>query len=85
MYEVIIEGSARKQIERFSEKILKRVDRALTSLENNPRHSNVEKLTGYNLWRIRVGYYRIIFEIDDAQKKVIVYKIKHRKEVYRRL
>lgn len=85
MYEVILEGKVKKQIERLSGEILKRIDRMLRSLEDNPRHSNVEKLTGYNLWRVRMGNYRIIFEIDDVHKRVIIYRIKHRKEAYRKL
>jgi len=85
MYEVILEGKARRQLEKLTGNMLKRIDKALTSLEGNPRHSKVEKLTDYNLWRIRAGDYRIIFEVNDAQKQVIVYKIKHRRESYRKL
>lgn len=85
MYEVILEGKAKRQIEKLSGETLKRIDKALISLEANPRHSKVEKLTGYKLWRIRAGDYRIIFEVDDARKQVIVYKIKHRREAYRKL
>ena len=85
MYEVIIEGKAKKQIEKLSGVTLKQIDKALAGLESNPRHSKVEKLTGYNLWRIRAGDYRIIFEVNDTHKKVIVYKIKHKREIYRNL
>jgi mRNA interferase RelE/StbE len=85
MYEVILERRARKYLEKLSGDILKRIDKVLTQLEINPRPSGVEKLTGYNLWRIRIGNHRIIYEIDDKSKKVIIYKIKPRKEAYRRV
>lgn len=49
MYEVVLEGKAKKELERLSGEILKRIDKALTGLETNPRHSKVEKLTGYDL------------------------------------
>ena len=84
-YEVILEGKVRKHLERLSPDVLRRIDKALVSLAKNPRPSGVEKLTGYDLWRVRTGDYRIIYEIDNKSKKVFVYKIKHRREAYKKL
>ncbi len=59
-YEVLLEGKARRHLERLPADVLKKIDKALTGLEKNPRPPGVEKLTGHALWRIRVGDYRII-------------------------
>lgn len=56
----------------------------LFGLEHNPRPPGVAKLTGRaNLWRVRVGDYRILFEIDDPAQTVLVLRIAHRRDAYR--
>lgn len=52
-------------------------------LADNPRPPGCRKIVGSeNDWRIRVGDYRIVYEIDDSGHKVIVFHVKHRKDVY---
>jgi mRNA interferase RelE/StbE len=64
----------------------KRVSEAIDSLEENPRPSGVKKLKGSKeLYRLRVGDYRIIFAIRDQELLVIVVNAGHRRDVYRRL
>ena len=54
------------------------------ALANNPRPHGSEKLAGYeDRYRIRQGNYRVVYLIDDAASEVTIYKIGHRKEVYR--
>ncbi|MBI4063685.1 MAG: type II toxin-antitoxin system RelE/ParE family toxin [Elusimicrobia bacterium] len=60
-------------------KILQRMN----ALTDNPRRNNVEKLTAGQGYRLRVGDYRVLFDIDDRSKTIIVYRIRHRKEAYR--
>jgi mRNA interferase RelE/StbE len=56
---------------------------ALDRLAVNPRPPGVRKLKGGSgLWRLRVGDYRVIFEIDDARRLVDVSHIRHRREAY---
>ena len=55
----------------------------LASLEANPRPADVKKLKGRDTWRIRVGNYRVIYEIHDRILKIIVVDLGHRKEIYR--
>jgi len=55
----------------------------LRALESNPRPPDVKKLKGRAAWRVRVGDYRIIYEIHDRELVVIVVTIGHRREVYR--
>lgn len=62
-----------------------RVRDKLRQLESNPRPVGVVKLTGAEGWRIRTGTYRIVYLIDDATRVITVTRIRHRKDVYRRL
>ncbi|WP_288116040.1 type II toxin-antitoxin system RelE/ParE family toxin [Microcystis aeruginosa FBCC-A68] len=55
----------------------------MRELAENPRPSGCLKLTGREGWRVRIGVYRIIYGIDDSEKKVIVLDIGHRKDIYR--
>ena len=61
------------------EKILKRID----SLAENPRGDGCKKLSGAELYRVRQGLYRIVYEIRDGELVVLVIKIAHRSTVYR--
>jgi mRNA interferase RelE/StbE len=56
---------------------------AIESLAQNPRPQGCRKLTGQELWRIRVGSYRIVYQIEDDRLLVLVIKIGHRKDIYR--
>jgi len=56
----------------------------IKALAENPRPARCRKITGAtNDWRIRVGKYRVIYEIDDEEKVVRIFKVRHRREVYR--
>jgi mRNA interferase RelE/StbE len=83
-YTVLFKETARKELYALPGKILKNVALAIDGLSINPRPPGVKKLKGKgeNLWRIRIGDYRVIFLIDDAIRIVNIRKIGHRKEVY---
>ena len=84
MYRVVVERSAEKDLRRLPLKVRFRVADVLRSLANNPRPIGSSKLTGTKHdWRIRVGDYRVIYEIADSIRVVRVYRIRHRREVYR--
>jgi len=84
MYRVVVERSAEKDLRRLPLDVRVRVADALRSLANDPRPVGSRKLTGTKHdWRIRVGHYRIVYEIADSIRVVRVYRIRHRKEVYR--
>jgi len=82
-YRVILSRSARKQMERFSGEIENRILDKLSELEMNPHPSGCKKLKNRDAWRIRVGDYRVIYEIHDKVLQVIVVTVGHRREVYR--
>jgi mRNA interferase RelE/StbE len=73
-----------KDLDRFSGKLLLKFQDIILGLYDEPRPKKAKKLKGsVSSWRIRSGDYRILYEIDDSQKIVKVYRVAHRKEVYR--
>jgi mRNA interferase RelE/StbE len=83
-YRLVIKPSAGKELERLGDQVLRRVDAAILRLRENPQPQGVKKLTGVPLYRIRVGTYRVVYEIDHVRKQITVVTIGHRREVYRR-
>jgi len=85
MYRVFLERAAEKDLKQLSAQLHNRVISAIRKLVRNPRPAGCRKLTGGdNDWRIRVGEYRVVYEIDDAAKIIRVNRVRHRREVYRR-
>jgi mRNA interferase RelE/StbE len=83
-YRVTITATAVKERKRLDATSRKRVDAALRSLVENPRPHGAKKLAGSKYdWRVRVGDYRILYEVDDNGRLITVWRIAHRKEVYR--
>jgi mRNA interferase RelE/StbE len=84
VYRVLLERSAEKDLSRLSSETHGRVIRAIQGLAANPRPAGCRKLAGgKNDWRIRVGDYRIIYEIADEIRIVRINRVRHRREVYR--
>jgi len=84
VYEVLLERAAERDLKRIGANQFGRIVSELEALAKEPRPPRARKLTGTKSdWRIRVGEYRIIYEIDDGQKAVRVMRIRHRREAYR--
>ncbi|MFN7813627.1 MAG: type II toxin-antitoxin system RelE family toxin [Planctomycetia bacterium] len=75
--------SAQKQLTRLPAEHQERILVAMEALADEPRPQGCSKLTGRDAWRIRVGDYRIIYEIFDDRRVVIVVVVGHRKDAYR--
>ena len=85
-YSISFARSARKDLERLSGDAAERILAKIESLAGNPRPVGVIKLHGQkNLWRMRVGDYRVVYSIDDFSKAVDISVIRHRRDVYRDL
>ena len=83
-YEVVLSPKAEKQLDELPRPMQRRITEAIEGLESNPRPHGVKKLEGAeDLWRIRVGDYRIVYTIKDNRLVVLVVKIGHRREIYR--
>ena len=85
-YTITFARSARKELEQLSDDIAARILERIEALAQNPRPPGTTKLRGQkNLWRLRVGDYRVIYAINDPGKAVDVSIVRHRREVYRDL
>jgi mRNA interferase RelE/StbE len=82
-YSVLIVPSALKSLKKLPESIKNLIDIKLNSLSENPRPPGCKKLIADDAWRVRIGDYRVIYEIHDEKITVIVVKIGNRKDVYR--
>lgn len=80
---VILPRSVQKQLDRLPDEAAERILQRLAALETNPRPHDVKKLKGRGAWRIRVGDYRVLYEIHDRALQVVVISVGHRREVYR--
>jgi len=81
-YRVLIIPRAEKQLAKLNSPQFDSVRAKVIALGENPRPAGCKKLHGRSGWRIRVGDYRVIYEIDDSREIVSVVKIGHRSEIY---
>ena len=83
-YTVIIKKTAQKQIQKLPKNYFEKVRKVILSLENTPRPQGCIKLTGSeNVYRIRVGTYRIVYSIEDKMLTIFIFDVDDRKDVYR--
>jgi mRNA interferase RelE/StbE len=83
-YNVILKPAVEKDLRSFSKKMLARVFGRIETLENDPLPRQSVKLEGSEqMYRLRVGDYRIIYEIDHEERQITVHHVRHRREVYR--
>jgi mRNA interferase RelE/StbE len=84
-YRLVIKSSAAKELEAVGQKADRaRLVASIQALAAQPKPMGAEKLSGQiDLYRIRVGNYRVVYEIDNGQIVVTVIKVGHRKEIYR--
>jgi mRNA interferase RelE/StbE len=82
-YSVEIVRSAVRELERLPAQAARRVLRAIHGLEEQPRPHGSHKLTGSNAtYRLRVRPYRVIYEVDDDRRVVVITRMRHRKDAY---
>lgn len=83
-YRVEVKQSAEKELAALPVDVRARVGEKITALGAEPRPHGVQKLAGFErTYRVRVGDYRIVYEVIDAEQFVSVTAIGHRREVYR--
>ncbi|HEU4618662.1 MAG TPA: type II toxin-antitoxin system RelE/ParE family toxin [Gammaproteobacteria bacterium] len=83
-YELVVKKSVAKDLRDVPKRDVKRILSKIASLADDPRPTDCEKLSGQERYRVRQGLYRIVYEIVDKRLIVIVVKVGHRREVYRR-
>jgi len=83
-YEIYFKRAADRELRRLPEDAQRRIVAEIEQLAFEPRPHGVVKPAGDdNLWRIRVGLYRVVYEIHDREIEVLVLRIGHRKDIYR--
>ncbi len=83
MYQIELRRQAYKDLESISADYARLIAQHIDSLEENPRPNDSKKLKGDAGFSLRVGTYRVLYDIDDKAKIVTIYRIKHRREAYR--
>ena len=83
-YDIEITSAAHRDLKSLARDVLRRVDTKILGLADNPRPPGSKLLRGQErLYRVRVGDYRIIYQIEDDRLVVLVVRVRHRREVYR--
>ena len=82
-YKLTIKKSAAKELEDIHKKDLRKIVKRIQALAQNPGPAGSQKLSIREQYRIRQGDYRIIYSIDDENRIVDIFKIGHRREIYR--
>ncbi|MBF4563391.1 type II toxin-antitoxin system RelE/ParE family toxin [Microbacterium sp. VKM Ac-2870] len=82
-YRVEFTTAAAKEVRKLEPQIRRRVLAAIANLETDPRPSGVRKLAGHeSAWRVRIGDYRVLYEISNERVVVTVFRVAHRRAVY---
>lgn len=82
-YAVDILRRAQRQLARIDRQDHERIITAIGALAETPRPPGCRKLSGRSAWRIRIGRYRVIYEVHDDRLRVMVVAIGPRREIYR--
>ena len=82
-YAVQIARPALRQFRALPGEVQERIRAQIRSLSDNPRPQGARKLAGQDVYRIRIGDYRVMYEVDDATSLVTVTVVLHRKDAYR--
>ena len=71
-----------KEIRRLPRSYIRRILEAIEGLGTDPKPLGSKRIEDHDLWRIRVGVYRVLYEIDEENRQINTYRIWHRKDVY---
>lgn len=82
-YQVLLLPRARKDLDAFEGRVFSRLRDAIRGLAKNPHPVGCRKLSGDEGYRIRMGDYRIVYRVEDQDKRVFIYRVRHRRETYR--
>jgi mRNA interferase RelE/StbE len=84
-YVVELETRAKREFLGLSRDIRQRIADAIDDLQTNPRPPGAKTLTGHSGYRIRTGSYRVLYTVSDRERMIRIYRIGHRRDVYRGL
>jgi mRNA interferase RelE/StbE len=82
MYDIEIARRAQKELTKLPRKVQEQILPAIQALASNPRPHGVKKLKGSEFYRIRVGDYRVVYDVQDQRIIILVVRIRHRRDAY---
>lgn len=84
MFEIFYAKSVAKDLKRISQKNLSQIKQGIEELKNFPNLSQIKHLSNHSIaeYRLRIGNYRVLFDVDWKTKEIYILKIGHRKDVY---
>ncbi len=82
LMKIVFKPSALKELERLPKRIQGSILEKIGNLADTPRPAGAIKLTNSNLYRIRVSTYRVIYEINDQDIKIVIIRVRHRRDAY---
>jgi mRNA interferase RelE/StbE len=82
-YSLEVRKPAVKEIAALPKNVCRAITDKMQALASDPRPHGAEKLSGHNKYRFRHGDYRVVYEIDDTNKRITIARVAHRREVYR--
>jgi mRNA interferase RelE/StbE len=82
-YRLVFKKSVAKDLRPLPKNDVKRILERISRLADDPRPPGCEKLSGQERYRVRQGWYRIVYEISDTEVTVLIVKVGHRRDVYR--
>ena len=83
-YSIRFARSARKELEHLDASVVSRIFPKIEALAENPHPPGCRKLQGFeDLWRIRVGRYRVVYQVLDDEQMIDIIAVRHRSQAYR--
>jgi mRNA interferase RelE/StbE len=83
-YQITFSRSARKELQKLEDTLLHKIFLKIENLTTNSKPVGCRKLQSYeDLWRIRIGDYRVLYSINETEKKIDIIAVRHRKEAYK--
>ncbi|MBF6620527.1 MAG: type II toxin-antitoxin system RelE/ParE family toxin [Patulibacter sp.] len=84
-YEILVAPAAARQLRKFDPPVRRRIQAVIELLADEPRPPTATPLVGRaGEWRVRTGDYRVVYEIHEGRLHVLVLRLGHRRDVYRR-
>ena len=81
-FQIIWSEPAAKQLKKLDNSVAKRIFNKVSELENNP-YRNVKKLVNFPYFRLRIGEYRVIINIEKSELQILILKVGNRKNIYK--
>jgi len=83
-FKVELKRSFEQDLKKIDRQVIPRILEAIENLSENPFSDQTKKLKGAeSTYRLRVGDYRVIYQADLSDKKLVIYYVRHRKDAYR--